>query len=186
MVMYEQVGKNRIPQGGVIPLDLKFDSGIMRGRVNPKDGQLYVCGIKGWQTSGNRDGCLQRVRYTGKPSHLPTMLHVSGDVIQITFSDPLDRASACDKDSYGIEQWSYHWTSEYGSKDYSLLEEKRIGRDGLNVASADLSPDGKMITMHVPELTPVMQMRIAVKLSAADGTAISTAIYSTINQVPIK
>jgi len=186
MVMYEQVGEQKIPQGGVVPLDLKFDSGIMRARVNPKDGQLYVCGIKGWQTSGNRDGCLQRVRYTGKATHLPIMLHVSENVIQITFSDPLDRASACDKDSYGIEQWNYHWTSEYGSKDYSLLEEKKTGHDGLNVASVELSPDGQTISMHVPGLTPVMQMKIALKIRAADGTAISDAIYNTINQVPIK
>ena len=186
LVMYEQIGETRIPQGGVVPLDLKFDSGIMRARMNPKDGQLYVCGIKGWQTSGNRDGCLQRVRYTNKPPHLPIALHITSNAIQITFSDPPDRVSATDNDSYSIEQWNYRWTSEYGSKDYSLLNPNKLGHDALEIANAQLSPDLKTVILRVPSLAPVMQMKISMKLKAADRTAISTAIYNTINRIPTR
>ena len=38
----------------------------MRARFNAADGQLYVCGLKGWQTRATKDGIFQRVRYTGK------------------------------------------------------------------------------------------------------------------------
>ena len=186
MVMYEQVGEQKTPQGGVVPLNFKFDSGIMRARVNPKDGQLYVCGIKGWQTNGNRDGCVQRIRYTGKAAHLPVELHMASHAILITFSEPLDRASASDKDNYSIEQWTYRWTSEYGSKDYSPANPGKAGRDAVDVAGADLSADGKTITLRVENLAPVMQMKIGMKIKAADGSGISTAIYNTINAVPTK
>jgi hypothetical protein len=156
----------------------------MRARVNPKDGQLYVCGIKGWQTNGNRDGCLQRIRYTGKAAHVPVALHIASHAILITFSESLDRATATDKDSYSIEHWNYRWTSEYGSKDYSPSNPARIGRDALEVAGVDLSGDGKTITLRVENLAPVMQMKIGMKLKASDGSSISTAIYNTINAIP--
>ena len=41
-----------VKQGGVVQFPLKFDSGIMRARFNPRDGQLWVCGLRGWQTGG--------------------------------------------------------------------------------------------------------------------------------------
>jgi glucose/arabinose dehydrogenase len=186
LVLHEQVGENKIPQGGVVPLNFKFDSGILRARVNPKDGQLYVCGIKGWQTSGNRDGCLQRIRYTSKAPHLPIALHVKENSLEITFSDPLDRASATDKDSYSIEQWNYRWTSEYGSKEYSPSQPGKVGHDPLEITTAVLSADGRTVKLTVENLAPVMQSKIAMKIKAADGAEISTAIYNTINAIPTK
>jgi hypothetical protein len=184
LVLYEQIGNEKIPQGGVVPLPFKFDSGIMRARVNPKDGHLYVCGIKGWQTNGARDGCLQRIRYTNKPAHLPIALRIRPNAIEIRFSDPLDRASAIDKDNYSIEQWNYRWTAEYGSKDYSPANPSKVGHDTLDITNADLSPDKMTVTLHLPNLTPVMQMKIAMKFKAADGTDIAIAIYNTINVIP--
>src|SRR5207248_4890234 len=43
-------------QGMVVQLPLRFDSGIQRARVSPADGQVWVCGLHGWQTPGSRDG----------------------------------------------------------------------------------------------------------------------------------
>jgi sugar phosphate isomerase/epimerase len=54
--------------GGSIELPLRFNSGIHRGRMNPRDGQLYVTGLRGWTTSAVHDGCFQRVRYVGGES----------------------------------------------------------------------------------------------------------------------
>src|SRR6185295_2626982 len=54
-------------QGGVVRFPLDFQSGIMRARANATDGQVYCVGMKGWQTSAPKTGCVQRVRYTGKP-----------------------------------------------------------------------------------------------------------------------
>ncbi len=46
------VQPSTVMQGGVVKFPLKFDSGIMRARFNPVDGQLYVAGLRGWQTNG--------------------------------------------------------------------------------------------------------------------------------------
>ena len=62
LVMQEEV-EGQI-QAAMTQFPLKFNTGIMRARFNPKDGQLYMCGLRGWQTSGVRDGRLLSIRTT--------------------------------------------------------------------------------------------------------------------------
>src|SRR5439155_26401186 len=57
-----------LTQGGVVPLPLRFYSGLMRGRVNPRDGQVYVCGLTGWQKFG-RASCRERFWFYVVVSH---------------------------------------------------------------------------------------------------------------------
>jgi hypothetical protein len=173
-----------VMQGGTIELPLNFESGIMRARFNPADGQLYVCGLKGWETNGTRDGCLQRVRYTGKQTCLPTDLHVRKNGLAITFACPLDPKTANDEQSFGIEQYNYIWSGKYGSSKYKVSNPKQVGSDEVEVKSAKLMPDGKTVVLEVPGLRPVMQMSIQLHLNAADGAAIECEIDNTINHVP--
>jgi len=173
-----------IRQGGVVQFPLKFDSGIMRARFNPRDGQLWVCGLRGWQTSGGRDGALQRVRYTGKPVHLPSGLHVASNGLNITFTSEMNEASATDDQNYAVEQWNYEWTEKYGSPEFSVANPRKQGHDSVAVKSVKLSPDRKTVLLEIPEIKPVMQMRVRFRLKAADGTSVEHEIYNTINRVP--
>ena len=173
-------------QGGVIPMPFKFDSGVMRGRMNPKDGQLYLCGLRGWQTDGTRDGTFARVRYTGKPLYMPTGAKVVAGGIELAFGEPLDAKTAEDPDSYGIEQWNYRWSAAYGSPDFSVTDPDKQGHDEVTVAAAKLRPDRKTVFLAIPDLQPVMQMQIRANVDAADGTTIDQSIYLTIQRVPEK
>ena len=60
-------------QGAVIPMEGNFISGLRYGEVSPVDGQVYVVGHDGWGTYAVSDGCLQRIRYTGKLSITPCL-----------------------------------------------------------------------------------------------------------------
>ncbi len=181
-VLDETVGG--VAQGGVVRLPVKFTSGIMRARFNPLDGQLYVAGLKGWQSNAAKDGCFQRVRYTGQPLHLPTGLRAGKGEIAITFPEPLAATEANDAGSYSIEQYNYQWWSTYGSPELSVVNPGTKGRDKVEVQSAKLSADGKTVTLSIPSLQPVMQMEIKLQLRAADGAEIRTVIGSTINKLP--
>ena len=181
LVLMEEI--EGIRQGGVVQLPLKFDSGIQRARFHPRDGQLWVCGLQGWQTSGGRDGALQRVRYTGGPVHLPTALHVASNGVNITFSSEMDQASA-DEQNFAVEQWNYEWTEKYGSPDFSVANPRKQGRDSVTIKSVKLSSDRKTIFLEIPEIRPVMQMQIRFRLKAADGAPVEHEILNTINQVP--
>ncbi len=181
-VMMEQV--DGVWQGGVCRFPLDFDSGIMRARFNPGDGQLYVAGLKGWQTRAAKDGTFQRVRYTGRPVRMPVDLHVQHDGLAITFAGPLDRASATDPENYAVEQWNYIWSGAYGSPDVSRDDPKKRGHDTVDVDAATLSADGRTVVLKMADLKPVMQMKVIVKVKGADGTPMDWEIDNTVNKVP--
>lgn len=180
LVLKEEVAGEM--QGGVVPL-LRFDSGVCRARFHPEQNALYLTGLRGWQTNASKDAGFYRVRYTGKPLNLPVDMHVSKGEIKLTFSDPLDTATAAQTDSYRVDQWLYKWTSGYGSPTVKVSNPKLQGTDEVEVDSALVSPDGKTVTLKIPELRPVMQMKITLNLKAADGTPIRSVIHNTINNV---
>jgi hypothetical protein len=180
-VLEEKVGD--VQQGGVVKFPLKFDTGIMRARFNPKDGQLYVSGLKGWQTNGAKDGAIQRVRYTGEPVTMQTSLRVTNRGIHIGFSNPVEAASAGNAENYSIQQYNYHWTKDYGSPEFKVSDPNQKGRDSLDVKSVRVSDDRKEVFLEVPGLQPVMQMRIKMNLKADNGFPIPNEIGNTINVV---
>jgi hypothetical protein len=179
LVVQDQVGDVR--QGGVIPFGLRFASGAMRGRFREKDGQFYISGLRGWQTSAGNDGCFQRVRYTGKPVHMPTELKVHKNGILISFSKPVDRKTAGNWENWGIQQWNYRWTGAYGSKDYKVSDPRKTGHDELEVDDVYVATDGKTVFLEVADLQPVMQMKIQYNIATDQGAKLSNAIYNTIH-----
>jgi hypothetical protein len=183
LVPYEIVGG--VPQGGALAFpDIAFRTGVMRARFNPADGQLYVCGLVGWATNMGEPGGFHRVRYTGAPVRMPVGLHVAKDALAITFTCPLDKAAAEDLANYAVQQWNYRWTANYGSKHYSVANPEKQGADDVEVAGATLSEDGRTVTLKIPGLQPVMQMKVQVNLKSADGAAVKQVIHNTVNRVP--
>ncbi len=192
---------DRVMQGGVVRFPLQFASGVMRARFNPVDGQLYVAGLRGWQTTGLKNGCLQRVRYTGAPAGMPVALHVRNDGIELTFAEPLDTQAAADVENYAVEAWNYVWSAAYGSPEVSTRAPAatpgEAGKDGeaefskaqmgvsahdtVAVKSVSISTDERTIFLAIPELKPVMQMSIKYNIKAADGAPVKGEVLNTIH-----
>jgi len=172
-----------VPQGAVVPLPGRFLSGPNRGSFSPVDGQLYVAGSTGWQTSAAKDGALQRVRFTGKPVYLPVAWHGHSNGIALTFSQPLDRSAAEDTGSYAVRQWNYRYAAQYGSKDWSVANPNQEGRDEVEVKSAHLLSDGRTVVLEIPGLRPVMQMELKYSLNAGDGKPLRSQLWLTLNKL---
>jgi hypothetical protein len=188
-------------QGGVVRFPVNFQSGIMRARFNPVDGQLYVAGLRGWQTTGVKNGAFQRVRYTGAPVRMPIGLHATKRGVRIDFTCALDSTSANDPQNWNVEVWNYLWSSAYGSPEFSTVEgvEKpgELGKEGepqfsraqagqkkhdiLAVKSATVSADGKSVFLEIPEIKPVMQMAIKFGVTATDGVEVRSEVVNTIH-----
>ncbi|MFM8470148.1 MAG: DUF6797 domain-containing protein [Limisphaerales bacterium] len=173
-------------QAGMTPFPIKFPSGTMRGRFSPKDGQLYLTGLRGWQTRGTRDGAFSRVRYTGKPVDMPHSLHATKDGVQITFTRALDTATAADAANWAVERWNYIYSGGYGSKEYVNTATKQEGHEKLDVKSVTVAPDKKTVFLEIPDMKPVMQMKVKFNLKAADGATVSQEIYNTIHKLAPK
>ncbi len=174
---------NGVEQGGAFRFPFKFDTGVCRARFSPLDGQLYLTGLRGWQTSGAKDGAFQRVRYTGSKVYLPNEMRVTDKGIHIGFTNPVEAASASDAGNYAIQQWNYQWTKSYGSPDFKVSDEKAKGRDPVEIKSVKLSADRKSVFLEVPGLKPVNQMEIKMKIKGEDGSALPDTITNTINAV---
>ena len=159
-----------------------FLSGSMRGRFNPRDGHLYVCGLDGWQTAAVRDGCFQRIRATGKKFYQPTGFQVKSNTIEIEFPQPLDPESV-QQSAWNVEQWNYRYGEQYGSDHYRVSNPQQVGHDRLEVSQVNLSEDSKTVTLMFAPLKPVMQMNIRAEIKAADGMPISLDLYNTINRL---
>ncbi len=170
-------------QAGIYKLELPtFLSGVMRGRFHT-DGHLYATGLDGWQTAAVKDGCLQRVRATGKPIYVPTDLHVKKSGIEITFSQPVDAEDAGEVDHWDVQQWKYRWSKKYGSDHYRISNPEEIGHDEVKITNISVSADGKTVTLKLDDLKPVMQMQITGKIRAKDGTIMPVQIFNTIHTI---
>jgi hypothetical protein len=184
LVMKDKV--NGTPQGAVSKFPFRFASGAMRGRFSDRDGQLYVTGLKGWQTSGARDGCLQRVRYVGGDWPRPLALNAHNNGVLLRFGVKLDEELANDPESYAVHHWNYRWTSQYGSPDYKVSNPDKTGRDKLKVLSAKLQPNGKSVFIEIEGIQPVMQMEIAYDLENDNGDELVDKVHNTIHKLRSK
>jgi len=193
-------------QGGLTRFNVNFDSGAMRARFNPKDGQLYVVGLRGWQTTAVKNGCLQRVRYTGEKVRTPLDLKVAQGRVEVRFGEALDPAVAKDPGSWNVEIWNYLWSAAYGSPELSTkvkpVAAAEVGKDGkpefskeqmsqtkhdlLKVTRVELSADGRTAILHLADLAPCMQMSLKYNVRSADGTELSGRITNTIHALPAK
>ncbi len=180
-VLHEDVGG--VAQGGVVTMPLRFASGIMRARVSPKDGHLYLSGLKGWQTNAGSDGCLQRMRWNGKDAALPIGLTVRKGEVRLRFSAALD-PDTVNADSVTAQRWNYAWTGAYGSPDVSVADPQQKVRDPVAISGVRLETDGCTVVISIPDLKPVMQQAIIMKFADVGGEAVTFTLYQTINVVP--
>jgi putative heme-binding domain-containing protein len=154
------------PQGAVVPLPGDFLSGVHRGRFNPRDGQLYVSGLGGWGTYTPRDGCFQRVRYTGERVQLPVEFHARENGVLVKFSSPVDRALASQAKNHFAQVWNYRYGSAYGSPEFSPRHPGMPGHDPLAIRSARVLDDGQTLFLELPEIQPVSQLHLHLKVDA--------------------
>ena len=89
-------------------------AGLMRGRFNPNDGQLYTCGLSDWASSRTDPGGLYRVRYTGKPTYHPRSVKVFENGLRLDFADPI---KGVDDKKSSLIHWDMVRSSMYGMRE---------------------------------------------------------------------
>jgi hypothetical protein len=185
-----------IVQGGVTRFPLKFESGIMRARFHPKDGQLWVAGMRGWQTDGIRNGCLQRVRYTGAAVQMPIELHAKKNGVELRFTSSIDTQSAIDLENWNVEVWNYLWSEAYGSPEISTFADAekpaesgqfsrsqmtKAQHDPMKVKSISVGTDDRSVFLEIEGMKPVMQMAITYAIKSADGSELKGEVVNTVH-----
>ena len=174
VVLRQQLGDTI--QGGMIRLPIeRFPTGVMRGRFHPTDGQFYCCGMYAWAGNQQQPGGFYRVRYTGQPLNTVLDLQAEKSQLQLTFSDALDPGSAALVQNYEIRCWDLKRSANYGSQH---LNERTLG-----IESADVSSDGKQVTLTVDDLSPTRGMEIRFDLRSKNGSVVKGKIHNTIHRL---
>jgi cytochrome c5 len=174
VIPYETVGEQ--VQGGIFELPIpRFSTGVMRGRFNPGDEQLYLCGLSAWGSTQPQLGGLYRIRKVNQPMVIPIGIKATTKGIELSFTDELDQASVNQITNYTVETWDLLRSRNYGSKHYN---EKT-----LPVTKAELGKDKKTILLTIPEIKPTWVMEIQYQVKDKSGNSIDGSIQNTIHQL---
>jgi hypothetical protein len=174
VVPFEKIG-NQI-QGGVFELPIPaFSTGVMRGRFNSADGQLYAVGLSAWGSIQPELGGFYRIRYNGEKATIPIGLHVQSNGIKIRFSHELNSKDVENIKSFQVQTWDLKRTRKYGSDHYNTQT--------LLVTSATLSKDKKELFLTITGIKPTRTMEINFQFMDENGQPIKGLIQNTIHQI---
>ena len=175
-------GKGPPRQAAVVELPVAAaPTGLVRGRFNPADDHLYVCGLFAWAGDRTQPGGFYRVRRTDQPLRIPVAYETARDGIVVHFTTELDADFAVDAGNYSMRIWQYLRRASYGSEDYRVLAEG-TGRDDLAVRSATLSADGRSVFIEIPDILPVQQFHLEMNLRSNDGARMREFVHGTIHE----
>ena len=122
-------------QGACLPFRSGFASGNLPMLFLP-DGSMIVGGTnRGWGSRGTRPFALQRMVWTGKVPFEIDEIHARPDGFELTFTEPVDPATAGDVASYKVSTHTYVYQSTYGSPEVDQTTPK--------VEKVTVSLDGK-------------------------------------------
>ena len=174
VVPYEKIGDQ--VQGGIFELPVpRFSTGVMRGRFNPGDGQLYLCGLSAWGSTQPQLGGLYRIRKVDQPLTIPVGIKATTQGIELNFTDELDAKSVADVAHYTIKTWDLLRSRKYGSKHYN--------EQTLAVTNATLGKDKKSIKLTIPNIKPTWVMEIQYQLKDERGKSLEGLVQNTVHQL---
>lgn len=168
-------------QGGVHLVLGNFSSGLLRGRVHPIDGSLWLCGMKIWGTIAEELSGIYRLRPTGEPNWVPEEVLSSDRGILMTFSQPVDPAIAANAAAYSVDRWNYKQTHNYGSGNYQL--DGTPGQETVPVASVKLSEDRRSVFLGIPDMQPVHSLRVSYRQPTTTELPVIQHAFLTIHEL---
>ncbi len=143
-------------QGAVCELPMPaFATGIMRGRF-AADGALYTCGMYAWAGNAITPGGFHRIRRGASPARVPLVVHALEGALSVTFSDPVGPGDCA------MKVWSLKRTKNYGSKHYD--------EHPLSITGVKRSPDGRTLTIEIPDLAPTQCYELKIADRVLHGT----------------
>jgi hypothetical protein len=153
MRVFLEKAKNGRYQGACFPFRQGFASGNVPVRFG-KDGSLFVGGTnRGWGSRGTKPFAIERLVWTGKVPFEIHEVRLQPDGFELTFTKPIDPASAGKIESYGLKTFTYIYQASYGSPEVDqttpTIKRVTIGADRKSVR---LYVDG-LQEGHIHDLT---------------------------------
>ena len=166
-------------QGAAYAFREGFDCGIIRLAWG-EDGSLFAGETaRGWGSNGPRPEGLERLVWTGAVPFEIKEVRAQPDGFLLTFTQPVDRATAEKPESYSIAGFTYLYHRAYGSAP--------VNRIGCPVRKVVVAPDGRSARVALVCLREgyIHEIKAAGVRAAGSGESLLHATaYYTLNQIP--
>ncbi len=165
-------------QGVCFPFREGFGSGVVPIRF-AKDGSLFAGGTnRGWGSRGNKPFSLERLVWTGKTPFEIHEMHAQPDGFELTFTQPVDPATAGKIDSYKLQTFTYIYQASYGSPEVDPTTPR--------ITKVEVAADNKSVRLHVEGLQEGhVHDLTAAGVRSADGLPLlHPKAYYTLNYIP--
>ena len=169
---------NGIKQGVVFPFLKGFKSGLIGGRMT-EQGQIFAGGSdRGWGSKGGKPYCFERVDWTGKVPFEIHEVHARPDGFELTFTQPVDKATATNLKNYTVREFTYIYRAEYGSPEVDDVLPQ--------LQAADVAEDGKSVRLRMTPLTKghIHELHLDGVRNTAGEPLVHSVAYYTLNEIP--
>jgi len=161
-------------QGAAIPFIYNQFGGGVNRLVFDKDGVLWVGFTgRGWAAGEG----LKKVTYTGVTPSEIQRINLRKTGFRITFTQPMDPATAGNPDSYSIRHFELAWQAAYGTSPSKSSTVKPT--------AATLSEDGLSVELELPELLPekIYEFRVDGLRTRSQSTIGHPLAFYTLNRL---
>lgn len=166
-------------QGAVYAFREGFQSGILR-LAPGEDGSLFVGETnRGWGSVGPKDMGLERLVWTGETPFEIKEINARPDGFLLTFTQPVDRATAANPESYRVAGFTYLYHKPYGSPPVNRLT--------CPIRKVSVAPDGLSVRLAVACLREGYIHEIkadGVRAATAAEPLLHPTAYYTLNRRP--
>ncbi len=171
---------NGVKQGVVFPFLKGLKSGPIGARMG-KDGKFFVGGSdRGWGAKGGHPFAFERVEWTGKVPFEIHEVHAKPDGFELTFTQPVDAATASNAANYSVREFTYIYQEKYGSPEVDEIIPK--------IEKIDVAADGKSVRLKLDTLTKghVHELHLDGVRSKEGKPVLHPVAYYTLNEIPAK
>lgn len=165
-------------QGACIPFLEGLSSGSLAVQFGT-DGSLFVGGTnRGWGSRGRDNFAFERVVWTGKVPFEIHEMRAKSDGFELSFTKPIDAATAADVASYKLSTYAYIFQSSYGSPEVDHTEP--------TITKAIVSDDEQSVRLYVDGLQEghVHELHLPGVKSKQGVPVLHPAAYYTLNYIP--
>ena len=170
-------------QAALVPQPGLFLSGTCRLAVQPRDGQVFVAGLDGWGDYAVAEGCLHRIRWTGRTSTRVVGWRAHRNGLRLDFSAPL-AAELPASAAVFVQQWNVIDSAHtYGSMEMSVRQPDMPGHDRLDVRRLVPAADRRSVFLEIPDLLPAAVTQVRMVIPDAAGRRVDVDLYATLQRL---
>ncbi len=164
-------------QGICFPFREGFQSGILRMRWGLDASMFVGMTSRGWSSTGKDEFGLQRLEWTGKmPFEMKTVKSMP-DGFLVEFTQPINKETAQNLDSYKINSFTYQYHHNYGSP--------IINTKSLKIKAIQVTEDGMSVRLAIDSLRLgyIHEFRLEGITNTESRTLLHAFGYYTLNNI---